>query len=164
MNRRPAVYKTAALPAELLRRYLIVRLWLLSGFGTAFRRGLKAVDPLAEKWHHIVRIGIAAEHRFLEDELAVQVDVEDSAGSGHELDAFELLLPLLENPRRQTGGVRERPSGNAVLDPDVVPVRHEDILADSATQPGRCASQRSAASTSANGMNRRWPREPVLYA
>jgi hypothetical protein len=35
LNRRPAVYKTAALPAELLRRYLMVRLWLLSGFGTA---------------------------------------------------------------------------------------------------------------------------------
>jgi len=89
-----------------------------------FRRGLKAVDPLAEEWHHIVRIGVAAEHRFLEDELAVQVDVEDSAGSSHELDAFEVLLPLLENPRRQTGGVRKRSSGNAVLDPYAVSLRH----------------------------------------
>jgi hypothetical protein len=58
------------------------------------------------------------------------VDVEDPAGSGHDLDAAELLLPLLENPRRQTGGVRERSSGNAVLDPHEVPFRHEHILAN----------------------------------
>jgi len=127
-------------------------------------RELSAADSLPEKWDDVIGVRIAAEHRLLEDELAVQVDVEDPAGSGHDLDAVELLLPLLENPRRQTGGVRERPSGNAVLDPDVVPVRHEDILADSASQLGRCASQRSAASTSANGMNRRWPPDPVLYA
>ena len=107
----------------------MVRQWLLSGFGTAVRRELKAADPLAEEWHHIVRIGIAAEHRLLEDELAVQVDVEDPAGSGHDLDAVELLLPLLENPRRQTGGVRERSSGNAVLDPYAVPLRHERRIA-----------------------------------
>ena len=31
----------------------------------------------------------------------------------------DLVLVLLEDPRRQTDGVRERASGNAVLDPDV---------------------------------------------
>jgi len=70
------------------------------------------------------------EHRLLEDELTVQVNVEDSAGSGHELDGVELLLPLLENPRRQTGSVRERSSGNAVLDPYAVSLRQEHILAN----------------------------------
>ena len=75
---------------------------------------------LAEEREHVVGIGIAPEHRLLEDELPVQVDVKDPACAGHDLDGGELLLPLLQNSRRQTGGVRERPSGDAVLDPDVV--------------------------------------------
>jgi len=58
------------------------------------------------------------------------VDVEDAAGSGHDLDRFELVLPLLENSRRQTGGVRERASGDAVLDADPMASDHESILAD----------------------------------
>jgi hypothetical protein len=58
------------------------------------------------------------------------VDVEDPAGAGHDLDGFELLLPLLENPRRQTGGVRERPSGDAVLDPYPMAFRHARIVAE----------------------------------
>jgi len=94
------------------------------------QRELKAADPLAEEWHHVVGIGIAPEHGLLEDELTVQVDVEDSARPGHDLDSDEVLLPLLENPRRQTGSVRERSSGNAVLDPDAVSLRQGHILAD----------------------------------
>ena len=71
------------------------------------------------------------------------MDVEDAAGSGHDLDAAELLLPLLENPRRQTGGVRERSSGNAVLDPDAVSLRHEGILANRVSGHRRGRSLRS---------------------
>jgi hypothetical protein len=52
------------------------------------------------------------------------VDVEDSADSGHHLDRAHAVFPLLENPRRQTGGVGERPSGDAVFDADVVAVGH----------------------------------------
>jgi hypothetical protein len=96
--------------------------------------GEAAIDPLLRaelvpnQREHIVGIWVAPEHRLLEDEVAVDVDVEDPVGAGHDLDGADLGLPLLENPRRQTGGVRKRPSGNAVLDSDVVPVGHEEIL------------------------------------
>ena len=74
-------------------------------------------------------VGVAAEHGLLEDELTVQVHVEDPVRPGHDLDDADLLFPLLEQPRRQTGGVRERPSGDAVLDANVVTVGHERIVA-----------------------------------
>ena len=54
----------------------------------------------------VVGIRIAAEHRFLEDEVAVDVDVEDPASAGHDLHGADLVLELLEQLRRQTGGVR----------------------------------------------------------
>jgi hypothetical protein len=57
------------------------------------------------------------------------VHVEDPVRPGHDLDDTDLVFPLLEQPRRQTGGVRERPSGDAVLDADVVAVGHERIVA-----------------------------------
>jgi hypothetical protein len=79
---------------------------------------------------HVVGIGIAPEHRLLEDEVAVDVDVEDPARAGHDLHGSDDVLELLKQPRRQTGGVRERPSGDAVLDPNVVPFGHECMLAD----------------------------------
>jgi hypothetical protein len=57
--------------------------------------------------------------------------VEDPVRSRHDLDGAELVLfPLLEQLRRQTGGVRKRPSGNAVLDADVVSLRHRGIVSD----------------------------------
>jgi hypothetical protein len=77
---------------------------------------------------HVVGIRVAPQHRLLEDEIAVHVDVEDPVRAGHDLDGLDAVLPLLKQPRRQTGGVRERPSGDAILDPDVVPVRHKEIL------------------------------------
>jgi len=53
------------------------------------------------------------------------VDVEDAAGTWDHLDRGQgILFPLLEDARRQTGGVRARPSGDAVLDPDVVSSGH----------------------------------------
>jgi hypothetical protein len=52
------------------------------------------------------------------------VDVEDSVRARHDLDGADRALPFLEDPRRQTGGVRQRASGNAVLDPDVMPLPH----------------------------------------
>ncbi len=54
--------------------------------------------------------------------------VEDAADPGHDLDAADALLELLENLRRQTGGVRERASGDAVLDADPRPVAHVSPL------------------------------------
>jgi hypothetical protein len=57
--------------------------------------------------------------------------VEDPVRSGDDLDSADpVLFPLLEQPRRQTGGVRTRPSGNAILDANVVPLRHRVIVSD----------------------------------
>jgi 23S rRNA G2069 N7-methylase RlmK/C1962 C5-methylase RlmI len=81
---------------------------------------LRSAERVANQREHIVGIRVASEHRLLEDEVAIDVDVEDPVGAGHYLDGLDAVLPLLEQPRRQTGGVRERPSGDAVLDPDVV--------------------------------------------
>lgn len=61
--------------------------------------------------------------------------VEDPVRPGHDLDGAELLLPLLEQPRRQTGGVRERPSGDAVLDANVAAVGHGLIVAETKALP-----------------------------
>ena len=58
------------------------------------------------------------------------MDVEDPARSRDHFHGGDLFLPLLENPRRQTGGVRERPSGDAIFDADPMAIDHESILAD----------------------------------
>ena len=70
--------------------------------------------------------GIAADHLLEEDALAVHVDVEDAAGAGHELEGDQHRRPPLDDARRQTGRVRRRPSGHAVLDAHAVgrPHRH----------------------------------------
>jgi hypothetical protein len=56
------------------------------------------------------------------------VDVEDAIDSRHDLNRTDAFLPLLENPRRQTGSVGKRPSGDAILDPNVVAIGHRGIL------------------------------------
>ena len=55
------------------------------------------------------------------------MDVEDASRAGDDLERLEYALQLLENPHRQTGGVRQRASGNAVLDPDAVLCNHGHI-------------------------------------
>ena len=50
--------------------------------------------------------------------------VEDPVFPRDHLYSAENVLPLLENPRCQTGGVGPRPSGDAVLDPDVLALSH----------------------------------------
>jgi hypothetical protein len=92
---------------------------------------LTQAELVPNEREHVLGIRVAPEHRLLEDEVTVHVDVEDPALAGHDLDGLDVVLPLLEQPRRQTGGVRERPSGDAVLDADVVPFCHEHMLADS---------------------------------
>ena len=88
-------------------------------------------DDFAHERQDVVRVGITADHLLLEDELAVDVHVEDAVRSGHDLDRAELVLfPLLEQSRHQTGGVRPRPSGDAVLDADVMPLGHRVIVSD----------------------------------
>ena len=81
-------------------------------------------EPLAQERHDVVRVRIPPEHRFREHGLAVHVHVEDAALAGNDLEQVDHALPLLENPRRQTGGVRSSASGNAVLDADVMARRH----------------------------------------
>jgi hypothetical protein len=46
------------------------------------------------------------------------MDVEDPVRAGNDFDSRDLGLPLLQDPRHQTGRVRKRPSGHAVLDAD----------------------------------------------
>ena len=92
--------------------------------GAQYSRGLRGAQLLAEQRHDVVGLRVAAEHRLREHELAVHVNVEDPVRARHDLDGADGVLPFLEDPRRQTGGVRERPSGDAVLDADVVAVGH----------------------------------------
>ena len=58
------------------------------------------------------------------------MDVEDAAVTRHDLDRRDGPLPLLQDSRRQTGGVRECSSGDAVLDAHVVTLGHLRILPD----------------------------------
>ena len=92
--------------------------------GAQYSRGLRGAQFLSEQRHDVVGLRIAAEHRLREDELVVHVNVEDPVRARDDLDGADGVLPFLEDPRRQTGGVRERPSGNAVLDAYVTAVGH----------------------------------------
>jgi hypothetical protein len=57
--------------------------------------------------------------------------VEDAVRSRDDLDAVKDVLPLFERARHQTGGVGRCPSGDAVLDSEVVAFGHRF---DSTTQ------------------------------
>jgi hypothetical protein len=46
-----------------------------------------------------------AQHRLREDEITVEVDVEDAARPGDDLDRIERSFPFLQDPRDQTGRV-----------------------------------------------------------
>ena len=63
-------------------------------------------ELVAEQRHDVVRLRIAPEHGLREHELAVNMHVEDSVRSGNDLERGYGSLPLLEDSRRQTGGVR----------------------------------------------------------
>jgi hypothetical protein len=67
------------------------------------------------------------------------VNVEDAARPGYHLDRADLVFELLEYLRRQTDGVRARPSGGAVLDPNQR-VGHGPILASA---PSSCLHRSS---------------------
>jgi len=101
---------------------------------TRTRGRLLAHEPRTQERHHVLGIRIAPEHLLLEDEVAVDVDVEHAADSRHEVDAGDVLLEFLENLRRQTDSVGERASGDAVLDADPRPVAHSSALTCSASQ------------------------------
>jgi len=64
------------------------------------------VELLAQQRDDVVGLRIATEHRLREHELFVHVHVEDPVDAGDDLDGADRVLPLLEDPRRQTGGVR----------------------------------------------------------
>jgi hypothetical protein len=64
------------------------------------------LELLADEGQDVVRVGIATDHLLLEDELTVYVHVEDPVRPGHDLHRADLIaFPLLEQLRRQTGGV-----------------------------------------------------------
>jgi hypothetical protein len=79
----------------------------------------------SEQRQHVVGIGIAAEHLLGEDELPVDVHVEDAAASRHELDDAQVGGELFENPCRQTDGIRQGASGNAVFDANGSTLGHD---------------------------------------
>ena len=85
-------------------------------------------DVFLEARQNVFGLWVAAEHRFREDQFAVEVNVEDAVLPGNDLDRIDDVLPLLENPRDQTGRVGQRASGNAVLDTDTMPRRHRSIV------------------------------------
>jgi hypothetical protein len=78
----------------------------------------------AEERQDVFGLWVAPEHRFREEQFTVEVNVEDAARPGNDLDSVDLWLPLLEYARDQTGRVWQRTSGNAVLDPDTMPHGH----------------------------------------
>ncbi len=107
--------------------------------GTDARRVSGRSKALAKQRHDLVGLRISTEHGLREHELAVQVYVEDAVCPGNHLDDADCFLPLLEDSRRQTGGVGPRPSGYAVLDPDVVAPSHRF---DSSTRRLLCVGAR----------------------
>jgi hypothetical protein len=87
-------------------------------------RGPGSGEALAQERQDVAGFRIVAQHRLREDEIPVQVDVEDAARPGDDLDRVEHCFPFLQDPRDQTGRVRERASGDAVLDPDTMSRGH----------------------------------------
>jgi hypothetical protein len=65
-----------------------------------------------------------AKHGLGERELAIDMNVEDPIRTRHELNGADHALPVGKKSRHQTGGVRGRASGNAVLDADMVAAGH----------------------------------------
>ena len=56
---------------------------------------LRRAELVPNQWDHVVGIRVAPEHRLLEDEVAVDVDVEDPARAGHDLNGADDVLELL---------------------------------------------------------------------
>jgi len=90
------------------------------------RPGLRLVrgELVVQQRCDLIGLRVTAKHRLGEDERFVDVHVEDAAYARYYLDHLDDLFPLLKDLRRQTGGVWQRASGNAVFDPDAVAVRH----------------------------------------
>ena len=78
--------------------------------------------------HHVIRLRVAPEHRFREDEVAGDVEVEDAVCPRHHLNRLDRPFELLENPRCQTGSVWPRASGHAVFDADRGRIGHPASL------------------------------------
>jgi len=83
-------------------------------------RDVSRAEVCRDERKDVVGVGIAADHRLREHEPAVDMDVEYAVVAGDDLDSCEIVFVVLEQSRRQTGGVRSRASGDAVLDPDAV--------------------------------------------
>ena len=101
--------------------------------GPRLLRGETRVDERK----HVVRIRIPADHRLRKHERVVHVNVKDAVAAGDDLDRRKITLVLLKQSRRQTDGVREGASRNAVLDADAECVRH---CLDSCIRKRLCAA------------------------
>ena len=85
-------------------------------------------EARTEQRQHVLGLGIVPEHRLGEDELPVDAYVKDAAGASHHLHGCEARFELFENARRQTDGVLESPSGDAVLNANMSGVGHDAML------------------------------------
>ena len=79
------------------------RVGVLLGSGESRRPRLG--QALAEERQDVVGLRVVAQHRLREDEITVEVDIEDAARPGDDLDRFEHSFPFLQDPRDQTGRV-----------------------------------------------------------
>ena len=92
--------------------------WVLVGSSAA--RDVSGAEVCRDERKDVVGVGIAADHRLREDKPAVDMDVEYAVVARDDLECCEIVFVVLEQSRRQTGGVRSCASGDAVLDPDAV--------------------------------------------
>src|SRR5207248_3394830 len=77
-------------------------------------------QSLAHQGGDLAGLGVAAEGRLGEDQLAVEDHLEAAVGRRHQLDGLDDRRPPLEQLVRQTDGTRHVVSGNAELDADAV--------------------------------------------
>jgi hypothetical protein len=127
------------------------------------RPGACLGDVFTEERQDVFGLWVASEHRFGEDQFTVEVNVEDAARPGDDLDSVDQLRPLLEDARDQTGCVGQRASGNAVLDPDTMPHshrRHRSFHQVTAPGPPNNAGSITRDCPATSLLSRRSSREP----
>ena len=90
--------------------------------------GYSDVEMRIQERHHVIRIRVTPEHRFREDEVAGDVNVEDAICARYHFNRGDGRFELLENPRCQTDSVWPRASGHAVLDANRGRIRHATSL------------------------------------
>ena len=87
------------------------------GVGVRVRTFELRADQFADLVFDLVHLGEAVEGVLGKDLLPVEEDFERSCGTRGDRHSPELILVVMQQVLRQTGGSRKIPSGGAVLDP-----------------------------------------------